>query len=314
LVFNGHTDVVPPGGDWTVDPYAGEISDGRVYGRGAADMKGGMAAMIMALRAIQDTGVSLEGSLTFAAVADEEETQDGTRLMVERGLRADFAIVGEPTELVPVIAHKGCFLFDITTVGKAFHGSMPDEGVNAIRKMGKVMDAIDELAEELKQRVHPRVGAPTINVGTIHGGTLVCIVPDRCTIQVDRRVTPGEEKEAVIEELRAILDRLGDEDPEFAAEMEMPVLAPPMEIDENEPIVETLRRATQEITGEDPGVGGWSATCDANYMVNEAKIPTVIFGPGSIAGQAHKPDEYIEIEELMQGTRIYALALLELLA
>jgi acetylornithine deacetylase/succinyl-diaminopimelate desuccinylase family protein len=313
LVFNGHTDVVPPGSGWTALPYGGNIRDRRIYGRGATDMKGGIAAMIMAMDAMRKVGVSLRGTLKIAAVADEEETQAGTRVMVERGLEADFGIVGEPTELVPVIAHKGDFYFDITTRGKAFHGSMPDKGINAIRKMVKVIDAIDELAERLQDRVHPVVGPPTINVGTIHGGTLTCIVPDTCTIQADRRVTPSEEKEAVIQEMRDLLEHLRQDDPEFVAEMEMPVLALPMEIKPDEPIVKTLRWATEAVTGKDPGVGGWSATCDANYLVNDAHIPTVIFGPGSIAGQAHKPDEYIEIEELMQGTRVYALTLLELL-
>jgi acetylornithine deacetylase len=314
LAFNGHTDVVPPGDGWTVEPYGGEVQGGRVYGRGATDMKGGIVAMITAMDAVRKAGVPLKGTLKIAAVADEEETQSGTRVLVERGFQADFGIVGEPTELVPVIAHKGDFYFDITTVGKAFHGSMPDKGINAIRKMVKVIDAIDELAEQMKDRVHPVVGAPTINVGTIHGGTLTCIVPDRCTIKVDRRVTPSEEKDEVIREIQDLLERLRREDPDFSADVEMPVLAMPMEIEADEPIVKALRRATEQVTGKDPGVDGWSATCDANYLVNDANIPTVIFGPGSIAGQAHKTDEYIEIDELMLGTRIYALTLLDLLA
>lgn len=313
LLFNAHLDVVPAGEGWSVDPFAGEVRDGRLYGRGACDMKGPLTAVVTALKAVQRAGVSLRGKIVLAGVVGEEQDQSGTRQLVRDGIVADYGIVVEPTRLVPVIAHKGEVYYDITAFGKAAHGSVPHLGVNAVVKMIPVIEGVQELAERLKQKNHPLCGHPTVNLGVIEGGEIPNAVPDRCTISLDRRLIPGETFEEARAEIDGILTEIAEADPEFEARVEVPMTWRPMEIAEDELIVVALRRQTEAVTGEDPGLEGWPATCDANILVNEAGIPTCIFGPGDLFGQAHKPDESIDIDELVMGAQIYALTILDLL-
>jgi acetylornithine deacetylase/succinyl-diaminopimelate desuccinylase family protein len=312
LIFNGHIDVVPPGPGWTVDPYGAEIRDGRLFGRGSADMKGGVAAMIEAALTVHQ-GSPFRGAITLAMVADEEEGGGGTRHAVQHGLRGDWAIIPEPTDLRPVIAHKGDFNFYVTVHGRAAHGSVPEQGVNAIYGAGRLLSAIQALNERLATRAHPLVGRPTFSVGTINGGEITCMVPSRCRVAIDRRVIPGERPDDVIAEMQALLDRLARDDPEFRAEMTVPIKALPMEVAPDLPVVLALRDATRRVVGKDPGVSGWSATCDASILAQEAGTPTVIFGPGSIAQAAHRPDESVSVEDLIACADIYALAILDLL-
>jgi acetylornithine deacetylase len=313
LIFNGHTDVVPAGGGWSTDPFTPVVRNGRLYGRGSADMKGGVAAMILAVEVVRRLKVPLRGTITLAMVADEEEGGSGTRQLVRDGLRGDWAIIPEPTELKPVIAHKGDFYFDLTLRGVAAHASVPHQGINAIYKAGKLLEAIQQLSERLRERRHPLVGHATATVGTIHGGEITCMVPAECRLSIDRRVLPTERTEDVVAEMQALLDELKRQDPEFIVELRTPVMALPMETDPNVAVVGALRAATAQILGADPGVHGWSATCDANMLVHDAKIPTVVFGPGSIAQAAHKPDESIAVGELVNATQIYALTIVQLL-
>ena len=312
LIFNGHTDVVPPGTGWTVDPYGAEVRDGRLYGRGSADMKGGVAAMIEAtLTFVQSS--PFRGTITLAMVADEEEGGGGTRHAVQQGLRGDWAIIPEPTDLRPVIAHKGDFNFYITVYGEAAHGSVPEQGVNAIYGAGKLLTAIQHLNHRLSQTSHALLGSPTVSVGTIRGGEITCMVPSECKIAVDRRLVPGEDPESVIDEMKALLADLAAADPTFKADMVTPIQALPMEVSPDLPVVRALRRATKRLVGEDPGIFGWSATCDASILDQEAKTPTVIFGPGSIDRAAHRPDESVSIAELNTCAQIYVLTIRELL-
>jgi acetylornithine deacetylase/succinyl-diaminopimelate desuccinylase family protein len=312
LIFNGHTDVVPPGPGWTVDPYGAEIADGRLYGRGTADMKGGVAAMIEAALSVTQSA-PFRGAITLAMVVDEEEGGGGTRHAVQHGLRGDWAIIPEPTDLRPVIAHKGDFNFYITVHGVAAHGSVPDQGVNAIYGSGKLLTAIQELNQRLSTRSHELVGSPTVSVGTIHGGEITCMVPSQCRITVDRRLIPGEDPTEVIAEMEDVLAELAATDPSFKAEMVTPIQALPMEVSPDLPVVRALRHATEQLVGSDPGVFGWSATCDASILAQEADTPTVIFGPGSIEHAAHRPDESVSIAELTTCAQIFALTIRELL-
>ncbi|MGD2179289.1 MAG: M20 family metallopeptidase [Anaerolineae bacterium] len=313
LLFNGHLDVVPAGEGWSVEPFAGETRGGRLYGRGACDMKGPLAAVVDAVAAVRRVGVPLRGKLILAGVVGEEQDQSGTRQLVRDGIMADYGIVAEPTTLVPVIAHKGEVYYDITTFGKAAHGSVPHLGVNAVFKMMPVIEGVQALAERLKLKNHPLCGHPTVNLGVIRGGEISNAVPDRCTISLDRRLIPGETFEEAQAEIDAILAEIATVDPEFEAAVTAPMTWKPMEIAEGEPIVIALRRQTEEVTGVDPGLEGWAATCDASLLVNDAGIPACIFGPGDLFGQAHKPDESVEIDGLVKGARVYALTILDLL-
>ena len=312
LIFNGHTDVVPPGTGWTVEPYGAEVRDGRLYGRGSADMKGGVAAMIEAAVTVYQT-TSFRGAITLAMVADEEEGGGGTRYAVQHGLRGDWAIIPEPTDLRPVIAHKGDFNFYINVHGVAAHGSVPERGVNAIYGAGRLLTEIQDLNQRLSTRSHPLVGHPTVSVGTIKGGEITCMVPAECHVAVDRRLIPGERPNAVIAEMEALLDDLSRDDVQFKANMSVPIQVLPMEVPADLPVVVALRNATRHIIGEDPGFSGWSATCDASILVQDGNTPAVIFGPGSIEHAAHRPDESVNITELENCAEIYVLTIQELL-
>jgi acetylornithine deacetylase/succinyl-diaminopimelate desuccinylase family protein len=313
LIFNGHADTVPAGGGWTRDPCGGEIADGRLYGRGAADMKGGLAAMIAAVEAVVRSGLGISGCLTVAAMMDEEETQDGTRFAVEHGLRGDFAIVGEPTSLLPVIAHKGDAVIEIETRGVEAHGSTPDAGVSAIDQMADVLVELRALSERMKARRDPVVGHPTLHVGTIQGGVSPWMVAGRCRITIDRRVLPGERAEDIVHEVEDVVDRVGNRHENFRGAVRLVAFARPMKTAVANPVVAAIRDATAEVLGRDPGVHGWSATCDANIHVNDGDTPAIVFGPGSIERDAHRPDESVAISELVAAAKIYALTTLRLL-
>jgi acetylornithine deacetylase/succinyl-diaminopimelate desuccinylase family protein len=314
VLLNGHTDVVVPGDGWVDEnPFSGAIRDGRLYGRGSADMKGPLAAMVEAALGIVRSGLLTRGTIVLAAVMGEEYGALGTKALAQRRVTADHAIVGEPSELKPVIAHKGTVRYELRVDGTAAHGSVPERGVNAIYGMSDVVHALRDLHQKLADRPHTLVGPPTINVGTIAGGSGTCIVPDRCSITIDRRVVPGEDVADATGEIEALVDRLRARDPGFRGSLVLQNIAPAMEIAPTQPVVMAIRRAAAEVTGTDPGVHGWTATADSNILVNDLGIPTVIFGPGSIHEVAHKPNEYISIADLKSAVSIYALAILDLL-
>jgi succinyl-diaminopimelate desuccinylase len=313
LIFNGHADTVAAGGGWTHDPHGGEIVAGRLYGRGAADMKGGLAAMMTAVEALVRSGADISGRLTLAATMDEEETQAGTRFAVSQGLRGDFAIVGEPTDLLPVIAHKGDAVIEIETRGVEAHGSTPDAGVSAIDHMADVLIELRALSERMRERRDPLVGQPTMHVGTIEGGVNPWMVAGRCRITIDRRVLPGERPEDVVQEVQELVDRVGKRKSNFRGAARLVTFASPMKTASTNPVVAAIREATARVVGRDPGIHGWSATCDANIHVNEGDTPAIVFGPGSTERQAHRPDESVAVSELVAAARIYAVTALRLL-
>lgn len=308
LMFNAHTDTVPVGDRefWSEDPFGGAIKDGKLYGRGATDMKGGLAAMLIAIESLIESGVKLKGDVMLAAVIDEEHGKLGTKSIVERGYRADAAVIGEPTELKVCIAHKGALRLEIATIGKAAHSSDPLKGVNAIYKMAKICLAMELLMERLNERGHVLVGNASVSVGTITGGVKVNMVPDRCVISVDRRLIPGESVDNARMEIEEILKNLQSGDPEFKYTVKTLQEYNPSEISEEEEIVKSCRLAVEAVEGVDPGVSGFPAGCDMYLLVNEVNIPTVILGPGSLA-QAHQPDEFVEVKQVVDAAKIYSL-------
>jgi acetylornithine deacetylase/succinyl-diaminopimelate desuccinylase family protein len=313
LVFDGHLDVVPAGDGWTLDPYSPQISGGRLIGRGAADMKGGVAAMIAAAEAIQRAQLPLSGSLTLAVVADEEEGGSGTRHLVHSGLRGTWAIVPEPTELLPVVAHKGSANLRVRVRGLAAHASTPEHGINAVDQAASVICGLRELTGQLRQRQHHLLGPPTLTVCGIQGGFNDYTVPAACSVSLNRRVLPSETQDSVLAEVQAVLDECARVDPVFAGDAQVVAFTPAMETDAQSPLVRALRSAVEQVRGVDPGVVGWSATCDASILAHEAGVPTVVFGPGSIARDAHRPDESVSVAELSQCARIFVNAIARLL-
>jgi acetylornithine deacetylase/succinyl-diaminopimelate desuccinylase family protein len=313
MVLNGHLDVVPAGAGWSLPAFEPTIVDGRIYGRGAADMKGGLAALITAVEAIASSEAPIAGTVTLAAVADEEGYQAGTRRFVETCGPADFGIVAEPTSLRPAISQKGQVYVEVTTHGVAAHASAPAIGRNAIGDMAAVLAALEDLNDAYRRRPpHPLLGCPTLSVGTISGGTTTPVVPDRCRITIDRRILPGETAGAVQAEIEGAIAAVRRRRTGLEASVRTLWTFPPSETTSDGPVVRALQDATRRVRGAWPEPFGLAATTDANLMVDPGDIPTVIFGPGDLA-VAHKPDEFVPIDELLDACKIYVAAILSLL-
>ena len=308
LIFNGHLDVVPAGNpsQWKFPPFRGTLSKGRIYGRGASDMKSGIACFIHALSTIERSKMRLrQGAVVLHLVSDEESHgRQGMGFLTQKeGIRGDAALVGEPTDLQPVIAQKGALWLRISTLGKSAHGTRPHLGVNAVEKMMKLMERLNSIPLEME---HPLLGKPTLNVGTIQGGTKINIVPDRCEIEADRRMLPGEKKVEVLEKMKETLDSLRSRDPFFQYRIEEIDFAEPCEVNPEEEIVKIAVDAIQEVMGKKPSLRAFSGFTDSRFYINQRHIPTLIFGPGEV-DQSHTTDESVEVEALVQAARIYGL-------
>jgi succinyl-diaminopimelate desuccinylase len=308
LMLNGHMDTVPVGdaSQWKYPPFEPVEHDGKLYGRGTADMKGGLAAMMCAVADLVELGSELGGSVVLAAVVDEELTGFGTKDLLDKGYGADFAIVGEPTQLMVHIAHKGALEFDVFTRGKAAHASKPRLGTNAIYKMSEVCLELEKHLGELEQIHHPLVGSATISVGRIEGGSARNVVPEECRIEVERRIVPGERLEDVRNDLERVFMKLKQEDHELITDWKTTLEVDAAETAPDSPIVKTAADVVSKITNRKVTPTGFAATCDMRFLVNRAKIPTVILGPGNL-DQAHVANEYVTIEQLNAATEAYYL-------
>lgn len=309
LLFDAHMDTVSSAG-MTVEPFKPIIKNGLVYGRGSCDTKGGLAAMLYALKVAKEAGIQPSANILLAATVDEEYTFRGIVRLIEAGIRAGGAIVAEPTELNVVVAHKGVLRWRIRTRGKAAHSSRVDLGVNAVVKMTDVIQAIEtKLVPLYKLRHHPLVGCPTVNIGIIEGGTQGNIVPDSCMVELDRRVVPGESRESVFREFVAILEELKAVDPEFDAAMEEPLLEElPLETGEGERVVAVAREACQQVSGTSR-ISGAPYGTEAS-LLSHAGIPSIVLGPGSI-DQAHTAAEYVSIEQVVKAAELYLRIMLD---
>lgn len=306
VLLNAHVDVVPPGRGWSVDPFSGEEHDGRVWGRGAADTKGGLAAMMLAMKALAQ--VSDRGPVVLAAVVDEEGLQLGSRRLIEMMASPNFVIVAEPTALVPTIAQRGQVFFEIVASGRAAHSSVPETGVNAITAMCRIVLALEAAWQGMPESSHPLLGGPTINVGVIQGGEIAASVPDECRASFDFRFLPGQEPDHLVQTIRAIVDSVAG--PAVHTEIVTSAILSAYEIGGTNRLAVLAREVTSRVCGRDPGFGGLSGTCDASIF-SAAGIETIILGPGRLA-QAHGPDEYVAIEEVSQAFEIYLQLVLAL--
>jgi acetylornithine deacetylase/succinyl-diaminopimelate desuccinylase len=304
LIINGHLDVVPVKADaWTRDPFDPEVADGRLYGRGSADMKGGIAAAICALDALARAGRAPACDVVFHLVADEElGGRHGTRALLEQGLiRGDACLVPEPTDLQLCIAERGLLQGRIRVTGRPGHGSRPREAVSAIEHAAKLVLALH--AADFGDPEHPLLGRPTANVGTIDGGTTFNTVAESCVIGLDRRILPGATEDSTEAEIRRRIEGAGVEGLRYSFELDM--FGEASEMPADEPWVKQVGDAVQRATGRPSDVIGMSFTTDARFVRNQAGIPTVVCGPGAVE-QAHGNDEYVTVERLVQATAAYA--------
>ncbi|MBF8184762.1 M20 family metallopeptidase [Nonomuraea sp. K274] len=315
LLLLGHTDVVPVGDNWTVPPFGGEVRDGRLFGRGSADMKGGLAACVVALSALRRAGVALSGPVELAAVVDEEETGKGVRAYLAGGDRSGLAgcIVAEPTDLQTIIAARGDSYVEIAVTGRAAHSGKPSDGLNAIYGAAAVVTELERWHGELSDARHPLVGAATWSVGQIAGGTGTSTVPAECLITADRRLLPGEQGSAVLAETAARIEALRLGERGLGVEVTMTMQMPGFETAPDHRLVVLAERAVRDAGGPDLPLGGWTAACDGGFVARDAGVPVIVLGPGSVAEQAHRADESVGLDELLMAARVYALCAMRLL-
>jgi len=274
LMLNAHTDTVGVAG--MTDPFVPRIEGGRMFGRGAYDMKGSLAACMLATA--EAVRRRLAGDVILTSVADEEFASVGTSAVAERW-PADAAIVTEPTELCLAVAHRGFVHIEVETRGRAAHGSRPDLGIDAIAKMGRVLSAIERLDASVRATPrHRYLGSGSVHASLIEGGQEYSSYPARCVLQAERRTIPGESVAQVEGELQAIIEQAAEGDPDFAATARTLASREPFEIDEDEPVVDAVRRHAAAALGEEPGVVGVPFWADSALLA-EAGIPTVLFGP-----------------------------------
>ena len=307
LNLAGHLDTVGVVGHDA--PFSGSVGSGRVHGRGSCDMKAGLAAYLEVAEILAASSFDLAGRLVISGLADEEHGMIGSRAYPGHGPASDFAVIGEPTSLRVCTAHPGQFSLVITTHGRAAHSSVPEQGVNAIEQMGRVLDALAGYRAEILQRpAHRLCGTGRLSPGVISGGDMVAIVPDRCELEVDRRITPDDTRESVLDDLRRHLDPLTDADPDFRYELSEPT----WDIDSldtpiDSPVVAAVSAAAAAV-GVAPDPVGFPAATDGPNLA----VPSVICGPGSI-DQAHTVDEYVEIDDVMDAVKLYLRVVLDLL-
>ena len=319
LMLLGHTDVVPLGDGWTVDPFGGLLRDRRIFGRGTTDMKGGLAASAVAMSAVQRAtraaGVRLTGPVELAATVDEEATGIGVRHLVGDAQPRAYlgCITAEPTDLQTIIAARGDAYVEIAVRGVAAHAGRPDDGRNAIYGAARVVESLRQWHDELASAAHPLVGPATWNVGRIDGGHGASIVPADATVYADRRLLPDESPAQVLADIKARVESLGLTDDGLTVEVTMPMDMPGFETPQRDSFVATVDDALGQVGGPHLPLGGWTAACDGGFVSRDWGVPTIVLGPGSVNEQAHRSDESVGVDELVTAARTYALAALRLL-
>lgn len=303
LVLNGHLDVVPAGDGWDQDPFTPVIMDGRLYGRGSADMKGGVAAMIYAAEKIAGMRQNLAGELCLVFVADEEIVNKGTISCRHGWIDADWVVIGEPTEMQIEIAHKGTARFEIVLSGRSCHSSMPWKGVNAVEKAAKVIGAIQEYDNSLRHITHPLLSRPSIAVTMIQGGEKDNIIPGQCTVSVDYRMIPGDTGLAVEKRLTEYMEEIKAQDKDFDYAIHRYINLEPGEIQAGHPFVKKAEAVYADTLNRKPTIRDFPATCEQVLFTREG-IPAIVLGPGSVE-QAHIRNEYVEVSQLEEAAKYY---------
>ena len=300
LMFNGHLDVVGVEG-MTHAPFAPVIEGDRLYGRGSCDMKAGVAAMCVAAWQAAQRGI--RGEIIVAAVIDEEFESLGTRALLERGTRADIAIVTEPTRLAICPAHRGFVWIEFVFSGRAAHGSRYDIGIDAIRHAALVMTALDRFQfDVLTAHTHPLLGRASLHASTIAGGVGWSTYPEQCVMRVERRTVPGESTASVLHEVETLLAELRTGEPQLSVTVRVDTAQGPSDVAVDAPLVQRLSAAHAAVRGAAPPIEGLSAWTDA-ALLNDAGIPAVCFGPGDIA-LAHAATEYVPLSEIDVATAV----------
>ncbi len=324
LLFLGHSDVVPAGEGWSGNPFRSRVHDGRIVGRGACDMKGGLAAVLAAMGSLARRGVVPARTVTLACVVDEEDTGLGIRawvsdrtdqtgrppaFRVDDGRPPAFTgcVVAEPTAGTVIVGCRGAANIVLTVTGRSAHAGRPENGRSAVVAAARVVGEIDGLHAELATVPHPVLGAASWNVGRIDGGTGPSIVAGRCRLEIDRRLLPDDDVDAVVADLLRRARLVTDLDVDAYVEMEMPGFL----TDESSPLVESALAALRSTGAPDPSTAVWTASCDGGFVARDLGVPTIVLGPGDLEAQAHQPDESVDLLEVARLSRAYARLMTE---
>ena len=312
VLFSGHLDTVPAGDNWEHEVLAADIDDGKIWGLGTTDMKAGVAAMLMAMRAVKQSGAALKGNLLFAGTAGEEIESMGARELVREQKLDDvgFMVIGEPTGNRVITAEKGVLWLELRAKGQTSHGSLPHLGVNAIAHMSRLLEALQ--AEDIPYETHPLLGDFTMNIATIEGGVKTNVVPDSCRVTIDTRTVIGQDHQQILDTVRQLIDRLCAEDPTLHIEVRSINERIPLDIPFDDPYVQSFVRQRDLVTGDTSVPTAATFATDGSVFVPAYEAPMVICGPG-LPEKAHQPNEYVEISKLLESARIYTLAALDLL-
>jgi succinyl-diaminopimelate desuccinylase len=315
LLFEAHTDVVTEGRaeDWSHPPFGAELVGGRIYGRGACDTKGNLAAAVMAVRAIKDSGVPFAGKLILCHPVDEEGMMGGIKAFIGGGHAkgVDGAIVCEPEENQLCVKQKGALRVEVTVRGQMAHGAMPESGVNPVTRAARFVVAVEGLErEEIKRHVEdPFLGypslTPTILMGPDCGEPQINVIPASAYVALDIRTVPGQSHDELVGRLKDCLAKLESEDPHFDAELEVIEERPWTETQMDDPLVRAVAAAYRELTGEEPRYNGVPGATDGTFLNTLAKIPIVTTGAGGREIPHHK-DEWVDVDELLTTCKLYA--------
>lgn len=314
LLFLGHSDVVPAGSGWSREPFTASVDGGRIYGRGATDMKGGLAAVLVAMDALRRAEAHLRGPVRLACTVDEEDLGLGIRALVARGLGRDFlgCVVAEPTDLNTITACRGDAYIEVEVTGVPAHSGRPADGRSAIGAAARLIALIQEDHDRLLAGARGLLGSGTWNVGRIEGGRITSMVAPSCHLWIDRRLLPGEDAEQILQSLLAQADAAGITGDGISLEGRVTMAMPGFTTEEDHPLVRASHRAVQDV-GAPSSVDVWTAACDGGFIAQAFGVPTVVMGPGGINDQAHQIDESVGVEELVAAARAYALLALRLL-
>lgn len=325
LILNGHMDTMPSGdkGLWYTDPWKLTEKDGNLYGLGSDDMKGGLSALVLALEFAIQEGFQPRGDIIIESVVDEEGGGNGTLACVDRGYKADGAIIAEGSNLEVYAANRGAWLVEANIVGKPIHASLRGFGVNAIEKMIKVIRSIQELETKwMTTKKHPLLMPPTMNIGCIEGGVAASTVAEKCTLKFDVEYFPSEfdkfgerhlvDKDQVVYEVENYINLMAQGDEwlkDHPIKFNWYQDCPPFETDVQDPLVQKLADVAETVSGKRV-ISGMTAGCDARHLTNIAKIPTVVFGPGT-CHNAHVVNEYLSKSQYFQAIEIYKKMIIE---
>lgn len=322
LMFEGHTDVVTEGdpAQWTYDPFGGDLVDGRIYGRGSCDMKAGLVAALCAIKAILQSGVQLQGNILLGALADEEGLMLGVKHFVRQGWaeKVDAAVICEPEDNRLCIAQKGVMWVRLNAKGKMSHGCMPLQGINPIYPMGPILTALREMeaAEIAQHGSHVFLGqpsiTPTIFRSPVVGEPQNNVMPAESTLTLDIRLIPGQSPDDLEGRIRDLLEarKRAGERVEFS--MEVLDSRPPTATPREEPLVQAMHAAYQDLTGKEPTYGGVPGSTDGTILFNWANVPVVTCGPGA-THIPHQVDEWVGVDQLLEATKLYVLTALRYL-